>query len=46
MSGIEWMKIDEEVEVDVLLNPGKKIKIRKSEVGTCCDPSTERYWTM
>jgi len=24
----------------------KDVKIRRSDVGTCCDPSTERYWTM
>jgi hypothetical protein len=34
-----------EVEVQSLMN-GATVKIRKSEVGTCSDPSTERYWTM
>ena len=28
------------------LMSGKDVMIRKSEVGGCCDPSTERYWTM
>tara|TARA_R110000851_G_scaffold11354_1_gene39879 strand:- start:2756 stop:3070 length:315 start_codon:yes stop_codon:yes gene_type:complete len=25
---------------------GVKVTIQRSEVGTACDPSTERYWTM
>lgn len=33
------------VTVKSLMN-GKDVQIRKSEVGGCCDPSTERYWTM
>lgn len=28
------------------LMSGTEVKIRKSEVGGCCDPSTERYWCM
>lgn len=28
------------------LMTGADVQIRKSEVGGCCDPSTERYWTM
>lgn len=28
------------------LMSGKKVMIRKSEQGTCTDPSTERYWSM
>lgn len=40
-------KIDEEVEVLVTIGgPPRKVKIRKSEQGGCCDPSTETYWTM
>jgi len=34
--------IDHLVEVNNLLS-GKPVKIRASEVGGCCDPSTERY---
>lgn len=25
---------------------GKEVQIRKQDVGSCCDPSTERYWSM
>ena len=28
------------------LMTGTDVQIRKSDVGTCVDPSTERYWTM
>ena len=28
------------------LMTGADVQIRKSDVGTCVDPSTERYWTM
>ena len=28
------------------LMSGADVQIRKSDVGGCCDPSTERYWTM
>jgi len=38
-------KIDYEVETKNLMS-GKTIKIRKSDEGGCCDPSTERYWSM
>jgi hypothetical protein len=42
----EWDRLfNPEVEVKSLMN-GKIVKIRKSEVGTCTDPSTERFWTM
>lgn len=34
---------DPMVETKNLLN-GKSCKIRLSQVGTCCDPGTERYW--
>ena len=37
--------VDEEVEVTNLMS-GNKVKIRKSDVGSCVDPSTERYWSM
>jgi len=36
---------DYEVEVINLMS-GKPCKIRRSEVGGPCDPSTERYWSM
>lgn len=32
------------VEVESIM--GGKAKIRKSEQGTCTDPSTETYWSM
>ena len=25
---------------------GKDVQIRAQDVGGCCDPSTERYWSM
>lgn len=25
---------------------GKDVQIRAQDVGTCCDPSTETYWSM
>ena len=25
---------------------GKEVEIRTADVGTCCDPSQERFWTM
>lgn len=25
---------------------GKDVEIRGDQVGSCCDPSTERYWSM
>ena len=28
------------------LMSGADVRIHKSDVGTCVDPSTERYWTM
>lgn len=40
-----WAKNEPMVAVKSLMN-GKDVQIRKSEVGGCCDPSTERYWTM
>jgi hypothetical protein len=41
----EWIDRDIEVEVINLLS-GKPVKIRKSQEGGCCDPSTEKYWSM
>lgn len=49
MSASEYMRrldeIDPHVEVKNLMS-GKPVLIRKSDVGTCCDPSTETYWSM
>lgn len=28
------------------LMTGADVVIRKTQLGGCCDPSTERYWTM
>lgn len=28
------------------LMSGEDVQIRASDVGGCCDPSTERYWSM
>jgi hypothetical protein len=35
----------QDVIVHSVMN-GKPITIQRSQVGTACDPSTERYWTM
>lgn len=37
--------LDTNVEVRNLMS-GKPVLIKRSEVGTCVDPSTERYWSM
>ena len=42
----EWAAAhDRAVTVKNLLN-GTDVQIPASQVGTCCDPSTERYWSM
>ena len=28
------------------LMTGKEVLINRQDVGSCCDPSTERYWSM
>ena len=33
-------------EVEVTSIFGRSCKIRRDQVGGCCDPSTERYWSM
>lgn len=38
--------VDYMVETTNLMNPGSKVMIRKSELGGCTDPGTERYHTM
>lgn len=40
-----WAKNEPMITVKSLMN-NKDVQIRKSEVGGCCDPSTERYWSM
>lgn len=44
-----YARENEEVEIS-FINPitGKEttIMLDRRSVGTCCDPSTERYWTM
>jgi hypothetical protein len=40
----EWFLEDKLVTVTSLLT-NKPVQIRRSEVGTCCDPSTERFWS-
>lgn len=49
MTASEYMKrldeIDPHVEVINMMSK-KPVLIRKSEVGTCCDPSTETYWSV
>lgn len=39
------IKAAEMVEVKNIMT-GKMVKIRRSDVGSCCDPSTETYWSM
>lgn len=41
----ERRKTDKLVIVHNLMS-GKPVEIRESDVGSCCDPSTERYWSM
>lgn len=45
MSRSEFNRLDEEIEVKNLMS-GKMVKIRRSQRGTCTDPSTEAYWQM
>lgn len=40
-----YLKNEPMITVKSLMT-GKEVQIRKTEVGGCCDPSTERYWTM
>jgi len=41
----EHIALDDEVEVKNLMS-GNPVKLRRSELGGPCDPSTERYWSM
>lgn len=45
MSADEFNELNTEVEVRNLMS-GNIVKILKSELGSCTDPSTERYWSM
>lgn len=45
MSLSDYFEGDAEVEVKHLLT-GAPIMIPRSQVATCCDPSTERYFSM
>lgn len=45
MSLAAFREQDEMVEVRNLMS-GKPVMLPKSQVGTCVDPSTERYWCM
>ena len=45
MSSDTFREEDVMVETHNLMS-GKKVMIRKSEQGSCTDPSTERYWSM
>lgn len=35
-------------DIDVLVTNihGNQCWVRRSDLGSCCDPSTERYWSM
>jgi len=47
MSVQAWRDGDYEVDTINILNPkAGTFKIRRSQEGTCCDPSTERYHSM
>ena len=45
MSVADFNKTDRKVKVQNLLT-GKPVEINESDRGGCCDPSTERYWSM
>lgn len=45
MSLADFRAQDELVEVRNLMS-GNTVMLPKSQVGTCVDPSTERYWCM
>ena len=37
---------NEMVEVVSIMGNKKTVKIRRDDVGGCCDPSTETHWSM
>lgn len=41
----DYLKIEPKVTVTNLMS-GKPVELKLSEVGGCCDPSTERYHCM
>jgi uncharacterized protein YydD (DUF2326 family) len=45
MSYEDWRAGDVQVEVTNKMS-GLPCMIARSRVGSCCDPSTERYWSM
>ena len=45
VSSDEFRNSDPIVEVKSLMSK-QTVKIRLSQKGGCCDPSTETYWTM
>ena len=45
ISSTDWYNNEPSVQVISLMSQ-KPVTIRLSEKGGCCDPSTERYWTM
>jgi hypothetical protein len=40
-----YKNMDHDVQVKNLMS-GKMVTLRASQVGSCTDPSTERYWSM
>ncbi len=42
----DYRNSDYEIEVTSAFDGKTKVKIMRSEKGSCTDPSTERYWTM
>lgn len=45
MSSVDFEATEPRVQVRNLMS-GQMVEIPKSQVGTCCDPSMERYWCM
>lgn len=41
----DYLDLEPTVTVTNLMS-GKPVELKLSDVGGCCDPSTERYWTM
>jgi len=41
----DYLKLDTKTTVKSLMT-GSDVEIDVNDVGGCCDPSTERYWTM
>lgn len=45
MTHADWVAGDTLVPSTNLMS-GKAIMVRRSELGGCCDPGAERYWSM